>query len=289
MWFFWALSCAFLHGTGGALSKRLLSRSNEWVVGWASFLFALPWLAIGLWRGGIPELSGSFWGLILFLVPFELTAFVCYLKAIRLSPLSLVLPYLALTPVLTLVTGWLFLGEQVSPVGFLGVVAVTVGAYLLQAELIPQGIFEPIKAMFREPGIRMMLVTATIYSVSAPLGKRAIEMSGPLAFPFIYVSLNTLALTVLVWNRAGKGENLLRALSPQLPLFLLAGLVMSGVFFTHCIGILGAPVTYFISIKRLSLLAGVLYGGLMFREEKLLHRALGCGLMLFGAGLISSS
>ena len=57
-----------------------------------------------------------------------------YMRAIRESPLSLTLPYLAFTPVFNILTGYIFLGEQVSSAGMAGIVLVVCGAWLLNLD-----------------------------------------------------------------------------------------------------------------------------------------------------------
>ena len=54
-----------------------------------------------------------------------------YMKAIRRSPLSLTLPYLAFTPVFNTVTGYVLLGETVTLQGFSGIALVVSGAQLI--------------------------------------------------------------------------------------------------------------------------------------------------------------
>lgn len=286
MWAVLGLLCAGLTGGGDALCKRLLVRSNERVVAWAILLFTVPWLLIGPLAAGFPRLSGSFWGTVAVMIPLELIAHLAYLRAIRISPLSLAVPFLAFTPLLSAGTAWLFLGEKVSSLGLAGVGSVTVGAYVLQAELVPRGVLEPFKAMSRDPGIRLMLLTATIYGLTSTLGKKAIQLSSPASFMFIYFSIDTLLLTEIARRSAGSARDLLGEVRPQLGLYLFTGLVTAAAFTTHCFGIQIAPVAYFISIKRLSLLVSVLYGGLLFREGGFGYRMAGAALMLAGAVLV---
>jgi drug/metabolite transporter (DMT)-like permease len=52
-----------------------------------------------------------------------------YMVAIRDSALSLTLPYLAFTPVFTVLSAWLLLGEQVTAQGLAGIALVVLGAY----------------------------------------------------------------------------------------------------------------------------------------------------------------
>ncbi len=287
MWILIALVCAFLTGTSDALAKRLLAGFDERVVGWARLLFSLPWLLLFPLATGWPALGGDFWRLMGVLVPLEMTAYLCYLRAIRIAPLSQVSPFLAFTPLLAVLNGWLFLGEKVSGPGFAGVAAVTAGAYILQAAWIPHGLLEPIRSMFRVRGIRLTLAAAALYSLTVTLGKRAISLSSPTAFPFLYFSIDTLALTPIAFHYARESGGIRAAVKAQFPLYLLSGLVTAAAFFTHCLGIPRAPVAYFVAIKRLSLLVSVLYGGLLFREEAFRERLVGTFLMLSGAILIT--
>ena len=91
------------------------------------------------------------------------------------------------------------------------------------------------------------------------------------------------------WIRRGSGgfRKVLPEVRSQLGTYLLAGVVLTGALLAHATGIQRAPVAYFLSIKRLSLLVTVLYGGLLFREEAFLQRVLGTTLMLAGAVLIT--
>lgn len=300
MWILLGLACALLHGSSDALSKRLLVKSNEWVVAWATLLFALPWMLPALLWGGLPALPPAFWGIVALMIPLELTAYLCYLRAIRISPLSLVVPFLALTPLLTIFTGWLLLGERISGFGFAGVAAVTAGAYILQAELVPQGLLEPIKAMGRSRGIRLILATASLYSITVVFGKKAAALAGPAAFPPLYFGLETAVLFPLAAAAARRGEGekpaagrglqpnkLFRAVREQWPLFALTGAVLAMSLTAHFFGILMAPVPYFLALKRLSLLVSVLYGGLLFREAAFAQRMLGAALMVLGAVLVT--
>jgi len=287
VWISLALLCALLTGSGDAISKKLLDRSGERVVGWAKLLFTLPWLGLG-WICVQPPLpGGEFWLLAAAAIPVEVAAYLCYLRAIRVAPLSLAVPFLALTPMLTVLTSRLFLGEGVAPAGFFGVCSVAGGAYVLQVDRAARGILEPLRAMLRNPGIRLMLLTAALFSITATLGKRMIALSSPAAFLFYYFGVEALVLSE--WIRRGPGG--FRAVWPevrgQAGLYALSGVVLAGALFAHASGIVRAPVPYFLSIKRLSLLVSVLYGGLLFREQAMRQRVVGAALMLAGAVVIT--
>ena len=286
MWIWIALACAVLTASADAVAKQLLLKSDERLVGWAKVCLTLPWVFPFFLTVGVGHLGRTFWMLMVLMIPLEITAYLCYLRAIRISPLSLAIPFLALTPLFTVATGWLFLGEKVTPLGFWGVAAVTVGAYLLQVEEARRGLLEPFKAMAKDEGIRLMLCAAALYSITATLGKWAIALSGPSAFPFLYLALDALALTEVARRGVGGMRRLLPEVRSQFRWYLLAGIVSAGAILTHSAGVLKVPVAYFLSIKRLSLLISVLYGGLLFGEHAFRQRIAGSSLMLTGAVLI---
>ena len=287
MWIFWAILCALLVGCMDLLSKLALRQEHEKIVGWGRLVFSLPLLGLFLWTQGLPSLSSQFWLLSLGMVPLELTAFLLYLRAIRVSPLSLTVPFLALTPVFSIATSWIILKERISPVGALGIFSIVLGIYLLHATTIKEGVLAPLRAIFRERGTRLMIGSAFLFSITSNLGKRAIQLSNPVAFGFLYQGMDTVALFGLARAKAGGIRSLGKALARQLWLFVVLGMAAALAMLVHCIGISQAPVSYFIAIKRTSLLVAVVSGGLVLKEEQILERLLGTVLMVAGVTLIA--
>jgi drug/metabolite transporter (DMT)-like permease len=86
----------------------------------------------------------------------------------------------------------------------------------------------------------------------------------PCFFGMFYTFVLTLALTLFVFPRAIKSGFNFR---PQLKTFLLIGFFYALMTIAHYQAITRIEVVYMISVKRLSLLFSVLYGGLIFHEE----------------------
>ncbi len=287
MWILLALGCAFFVGTTDALMKKLLQQSDERIVGWGALLFSLPWLfAVGA-AAGWPSLSKDFWVVVAWMVPLELAAFLCQLRAIRIAPMSLVVPFLAFTPALTLLTGWVLLPEKITILGFVGVSAVTLGAYAFHIEHAVRGPLEPFRELFRTPGIRLMLVTAVLYSVTSVLSKKGVLLSSAGTFPFLYYAVDVVCLTGIARSGGRRFDGMARELRPRIGLYALTGFTGAAGFLLHCLGIRLAPVPYFIALKRLSLLVSVLYGGLLYKEVSFAKRIAATALMLSGAALIA--
>ena len=276
-------------GTGDLLSKFALRKSREGVVGFSRLLFGLPILGMAAFIRGVPELTISFWRILLVMLPFELSAYLLYLRAIRIAPLSLTVPFLALTPVFTIVTSWLLLGERVSLLGAVGIFAVTAGTYLFHLDTALKGWFTPFLSLFQEAGSRSMIFSAFLYSITSNLGKRAIQFSNPFAFAFLYQILDVFILFFFVWRSNGGTNTLRKEILSQWKIYVLLGPVMALALLAHSVGISRAPVPYFIAIKRMSLVVGVLYGGFLLKEEKMAQRLIATGLMVLGAGLIALS
>ena len=111
LWLIVSLLSALSQSTGDLLSKRSLKNLNEYIItfSWSIFsgLFLFPLLLFT----GIPYLDGTFWTAIIILGFLLSTGRILYMRAIKLSPLSVTIPMLAFTPLFLLITSPLILGE----------------------------------------------------------------------------------------------------------------------------------------------------------------------------------
>ena len=282
-WLFPALLCAFASATAAAISKLLLRTKNEFFVGWVRFLFVLPFFALLVWSHR-PEfhLSIAFWKTIAVMLPLELAAFLLFLYALKASPLSLTFPFLGLTPVFTIITAFLFLNETISLAGIAGVALVTVGAYVLNADTAKYGFWEPVKRIYREKGSMFMVLVALIFSITSTLGKRALLLSDPHVFPFIYYGIFFIVLTPIALLKKGMAFRLTRK---EVFLCIGLGLIFSTAIYFHFAALSLVKVPYFMSVKRLSLVISVFYAYTIFKEAGIGWRLLGslvitCGVIL---------
>ncbi|MBN1520899.1 MAG: EamA family transporter, partial [Candidatus Aureabacteria bacterium] len=230
----------------------------------------------------IPALSGRFFFFLFLAQPLELTAALLYLKAIKISPLSLTVPFLSFTPVFLLFAGALFLGETVTFLGVFGIGLVCGGSYVLYLEKGMGDIFLPLRSLFRERGSLLMLLVSLIFSFTAPMGKRVIQESSPAVAMVSYRAMGALIFTLyFMKKRCGLREPIKRysALSPLVFIDVLH-------YIFHFGGIILVEVVYFISIKRLSILISLILGKLVFRETHFKLRLAGATVMLAGAAII---
>ena len=279
-WFTFAFLTALAVATHDAWMKKWFSHLSPWEMTAYPLAFSLPLFTASLMFIEIPPLDTTFYITFAVCLPLNAIPLFMYMKAIRISPLSLTVPYLAFTPVFIVGTGWLFLNEIPDGWGFAGIAAVCVGSYILNIDPARRSFFAPFRAVFRETGSWMMLIVALIYSVTSVLGKLAILHSSPMFFQmsFFFV-LNILIISFFLVFR-----KIRPATFTQHP---AKGTVAGLLFFFHILfhgfGISMAKAAYMISVKRLSIVLGVIFGGMVFHEPNFRVRLLGAVLMFSGA------
>jgi len=279
-WVVLALIAAFTLATSDALTKKILVSHNEYTVAWLRLVFSLPLLFVIFLFIPVPKLDKEFYTAFFLSLPLEILSIVLYIKALRLSPLSLTLPFLALTPVFLIFVSYAILGEKVSSLGAVGIFFIAAGSYTLHISKIKEGLLEPLRAITKEKGSVLMIGVALIYSLTSSLGKMAIKHSSPLFFGITYLTALALLFTPIVLYK-GKKVRGKAALSVLLP-----GVFYSLMIVSHMIAISLAKVAYVISVKRMSLIIGVFYGYLFFKEENIRERLFGSLLMFVGFMLV---
>jgi drug/metabolite transporter (DMT)-like permease len=289
-WLSLGLICALSLATADALTKKVLlgySAPELALVrfSWSGILLA-PLALARPW----PALPGAFWMTLAVLIPLELLAIVLYMRAIRDDPLYLTLPYLAFTPVFVAVTGYLVLDERVSVLGTAGILLVVAGAWLLNLHENDVGggrsWLAPVRAIVRRRGSRLMLSVAFIYSLTSVYGKAAMQYMDPDLFGPLYAVLLGVAAVVLhtLWKPRG-----IAALWRRPLWHAVIGGLFALMIFTHFLALAQVETAYMITVKRTSLLFGMLYGAWLFKERRLLHN-LGAGsLMVLGVLLVTGA
>ena len=276
MWIGLSVLCALSWATSDLFSKKamILGEADEATIVWAKYLIALPF-ALPLLLFGIPHLSVRFFWLQLVAFPMEVFALLLYMHAIRLSPLSLTMPFLSLTPAFLLFVGFVFLRETPGPLQVAGVLLVVVGGYLLSGEG-----WVPLAAIKKEKGSWLMIAVSLIYAFTAALGKMLINESSPTFFPAYYLAAIALLFSPIALLRKKRTLRLSRNV-------FLSGVFHSGMVITHILAIVLTQASYMIALKRLAGLFGVVYGRLFFGEKNLMRRLVAAGIMFAGALLVS--
>ena len=282
-WLILSLLTALTVATQDAWVKKHFSHLSPFDMVAYPSLYSLPLFVVTLLVAPRPALDAVFAWCLLLTLPINGVAFILHMKAIKMSPLSLTLPYLAFTPVFMILTGWIVLGETLNGWGILGIATTCIGSYVLNLAPNQQRLSEPIESILREPGSRLMVFVAVLYSLGAVLGKKGILHSSPLFFIVAFFVLFNSLIPLVLWVSGRIRLSTYR----RFPLKgLIAGLLMYVHAVMHGYAISIAKAAYMIAIKRFSILFGVMYGALIFKEARIPIRFAGASLMLCGAVLI---
>jgi len=284
LWLILSLLTALAVASQDAWVKKYFSHLTAYDMLAFPFLFSLPLFAFTVPFIPVPRLDHTFYWCFLISLPLNFIPFFIYMKAIRVSPLSLTLPYLSFTPAFMIFTGFVFLDEIPNLWGLAGIIVTCIGGYALNLKSGKHSFLDPIKAVFKETGSWLMLIVALIFSFGAVIGKKGIMHSSPLFFTmtfFAVLSFMTVATLLIL------GKIRMSTLRDDWEKGMVAGVL----FFIHCLAhgfaISMVKASYMISVKRLSALIGIIYGRLFFKEKNIAVRFAGACLMLVGAVLIT--
>ena len=287
-WLTLSLLCALCLAAADALTKKWLSHHTAAELVMVRFgmaaLLLVPWV---LMHPPTP-VAAPFWWWVGIALPLEVLAMVMYMLAIRDSALALTLPYMAFTPVFASLIGWLLLGEHISIQGLLGVLLVATGAYALNLEHAqlssPRSWLAPFAAIYRQRGSRLMLGVALIYSVTSVMGKGAMRYMAGMEFGGFYFLLLG-AFTLLVFA-VREPKSLRVLLRPTAGAIIIAAL-MAAMVVTHFLALEKIQTAYMISVKRTSILMGILFGAVLFGDKRLFRHLAAGAVMVGGVALIA--
>ena len=283
-WFFLSLLtalCVAVRDTSVKIFCRNLSLQE---IAAFELFWSLPFLVIGCLFIKIPVLDQTFWWTFLLSLPINWLAYILYLQSLKLSPLSLTVPFLAFTPLFILLTGALVLDETVNSWGMTGVGLIVGGSYLLNFSDLKKGILEPFRSILREKGSLLMLGVAFIFSFAAVVGKKSMIHSSPLFFTFFFFLIfNITLLTGLFLFKQANWSTVMRNRKKG----LLLGSLLTTHVACHGLAIMLTTAVYMIAVKRSSILFSIILSSLILKETNFASRSMGALLMFCGALFIT--
>ena len=197
-WVILSLLTALAVSSQDAWVKKFFSGFSPYEMSMYPLMYSCPLFVISMFWIPVPPLDATFFWCFFMSLPINGISLILYMKAIKISPLSLTLPYLAFTPAFMVLTGYLFLGEMPNIWGGLGILITCLGSYGLNLETRKKNLLAPLQAIFKETGSWLMLIVSFLFSFAAVLGKKAILHSSVLFFTFsFFLSLNLFLFLLL--------------------------------------------------------------------------------------------
>jgi uncharacterized membrane protein len=232
----------------------------------------------------------------------EGAAILLSFKALQVSPISLCMPFMALTPLFLLPAGYFILNEPISYGMVVGVALVVIGSLVVYRQLFAKGLFEPVKAIFRERGSRYMLMVAFLLTFTNILDKFFVSSGANATFATsvsraLTLSIGKTAMLLVLFiglmlsrkKKVGR-ENLTENTSFSWTgvfkgvaiWMILAGVFEAVVLVLQLTAIQFTVAAIVISIKRAGIVLSVFLGWLIFKERGITDRAIAACVMLSG-------
>lgn len=290
MWLFFAALTAFFEACKNATGKQSLKSLDEYSVLFSFMSVGVVMLAPVLWAtGGIPPVKPGFWGALLMGGGLNILAFTLYIRALKLADLSLTVPLVTLTPLFLLATSPLIVQEWPTWADGVGVVLLVMGSYVLNLQPLTTPwaatMLAPLLAMTRNPGSRLMLCVAFLWSITSNFDKIGVVNSSPLFWAIaLFAVIATGMVPFVFFRNKSKG---LKPLVAQWQILGITGGFNAIAITAQMLALTMAPVAQVIAVKRMSALLSVLFGHLFFGEKGLKVRLIGAGIMVSGVVIMS--
>jgi drug/metabolite transporter (DMT)-like permease len=282
MWFIYALLGALGKSYSGFFRKKIAKSVSGSMYIWVGYTLILLVLTPFM----IPQMPDVLNAitrlpLIVFGAAFSyMVATQLNLEALKREDLSYTAPLNAFVPVFTLGIAFLFLGESPPRLGFVGIISVVIGAYIVSIKPERINWYDPLKRLLTSTGAQLSLGVALCYAINTILMK-VISNNGYNAFVILYVT--TLVGWLLLLNVPLTRRNELKAIGRSDKLAVLGGSLGSfaGSFF-HILALANTYTSYATAVRRLDAVISVLLGWRYLKEQNIRNKLIGSIVMTVG-------
>lgn len=283
MWFFLSLFYALWASISSVIGKRLMGSIHPLALILIGNLFIIPFmLTIIFLSGGIPKVSLNFYPLIIVSAILDVIAFTASFWAIKISPISLVMPISSFSPVFATVISIIMLNETSSITKLLGIIIIVLGAYILNIEDIKKGILFPLKNLISHKGVQLFFLANFIWGITPVFQKQAIFKTTPtmpLYASFFGILLVTVFISPFALKKIQKPTQMVRK---NISWFLIIGIFATLSQLAAYTAFSQTNIGHATAIFKLSTLFTVLWGAIFFKEKHIKERLLGATVMILG-------
>ena len=290
LWLLLAVLTGTFFGLQSILLKILSGYFSQTVILKNLFLIAGILLLPAIFFGQIEFRPLPFFITFLISLTLNIVAYSLLLEAISNYPISIVMPFVGLTPLFLTFTSYLILDERLTKLKILGIILIVMGAFILQ---LPEN-WRPknwrTAFNWREKGIWLMVLVAFIWSITASVEKIAVRSSSPEFYgATIHLALGAAFVILEKWFRKKKNEKTLISTqgSGKKILILLLGLISASLAWCQLVAIKITYVSYVIAFKRAGIIVSTLLAFFVLKERNYVKAISGTVLIIVGATLIT--
>lgn len=206
-----------------------------------------------------------------------------YLRSLQVADLSYFLPFVSLTPVLLIPTGFFLIGELPLPHQIAGVLLIVAGSLAMNDDQLARGWRSFFAAPFEKKASRNAVIIALLFALSNPVDKILIEMADPIFYAFAYSIALAVFFGFLVF---AKGRSQHQPQRGTVRWIALGGSLDAIALLLQFTAYRYLNVILVIAIKRAGVILSVLAGWIVFREKKIGERLFATAIMAGGILLI---
>lgn len=281
-----ALGWGGLDASRKALVRHVDPLPSVVLLTWGQLPIFGMWWAWLAFSAGAPSIPMEYWLPGLGAVGLNVAANLLFMTGMRLSPLSVTVPFLAFVPVFTTLIANPILGELPTPISLVGIAIVVIGALTLNADLAPsRGLVGLIKGLLKERGSLPMLGVALCWSMAIIFDKLATAQ----APPAVHGTMLNLGVgsVLLLWMTARRDLSRLRQARSALHIWAVAVVVGSIGLGMQLMAVGHLYVAILEAIKRaVGLAMSVILGRLLFKERITGLKVSAVALMAGGAAVV---
>ena len=277
------LLAAVLHASWNIVAKRAGGDQRFTLL--TSLMTCVIWLPAGLWFGWdeVPRWGLLEWGVIATSAVVHLLYFNALLTGYRVADLTVVYPLARGSgPLITAAVAVLLLGETLSALGGLGVLAVCGGVFLIAGgpALWRYG-HDPVTRRRTRAGVRWGLITGAFiagYSVIDGVAIKVLAI-GPVVFDYV---CNVLRVPLQLPTLLGQRQALKQAWRTQWRHALVVATLGPLGYILVLYALQLAPLSHVAPAREVSMLVAALLGGRLLGEGDRALRLLGAGCIAGG-------
>ncbi len=279
------LLSAVMHAVRNFYTKK--SNDKQVFVWWyelVGIILFLPVFVYYFWKEGMGSSTGIMLGIISGIV--HGTYWITHAKAYEHGDLSHVYPIMRAAPLLVVPFAWIFLNEHISLIGFLGILLMVVGVYVVNMKSVTlKTLFEPLKSITYERAIQWAFVTLLLVTAYSLIDKAGVDIVHPMVFTYYFTVVGFIFFSGFVF--AKKRGLMMREVSENKKMILLNGFLGVTGYALTLAALSLEKVSYATGLRQTSVLFAVLMGGQLLQEKHRTIRFTAATLMVVGAVLIS--
>lgn len=280
MWILLAFGSAFFAGLTSITAKCGIKKTDSTVAtairtGVVLLCSAVMVTIVGSW-GGITNIDTKS---RIFLVLSGIAtgaSWLCYFKAISIGDVNKVVPLDKSSTVLAAVIAIIFLGESVTVPKITGLIAVTVGTYMMIGK--KDGAGEKKRGLGWFFYGSLSAVFAALTSVLAKVGIENVESN-------LATTVRTAVVLVMAWLTVlvtGKGKLVKETTKKELLFIVISGILTGASWLCYYRALQLGEVSVVVPIDKLSILVSISFSYIVFKEKLTLKSFMGLMIIVVG-------